>query len=59
MACPKEIFAEIYQQNLLLEPMCKSQEAKAAFAEYEKALHEVRQIVERNTQMDKCKISNG
>lgn len=55
MNCPKEIFTDIYRLNMLLVPMCKSMEAKKAFSEYEKVLCEVKQQIEHDLKMDKCK----
>jgi GTP cyclohydrolase III len=59
MRCPKEMFAEIYRQNLLLGPICKGDEAKEAFNKYEKALHELRQQLEHNTRTNECKVNPG
>ena len=56
MLCPKDIFAEIYRQNLLLGPQCKTETTKAAFAEYEDLLHKLRQQIENQTKMDECKV---
>ena len=58
MLCPKDIFAEIYRQNLLLGPQCKTETTKAAFAEYEDLLHKLRQQIENQTKMDECKVSD-
>ena len=59
MKCPKEIFAEIYRQNLLLGPICKGDKAEEVFNKYEKALHELRQQLEHNTRTDECKVNSG
>ena len=56
MLCPKDIFAEIYRQNLLLAPQCKTEGTKATFAEYENSLHKLRQEIETETKMDECKV---
>ena len=58
MNCPKDIFAEIYRQNLLLGPQCKTETTKAAFSEYENSLYELRKQIENQTQMDECKVSD-
>ncbi len=57
MKYPKEIFAEIYRQNLLLGPMCRTNETKAAFNKYEKALHELRRQLEYNAKINECKVN--
>jgi len=58
MKCPKNVFAEIYRLNMLLGPICKSAGAREAFVKYEKALHAVRQQIEKDTQINECKVSN-
>lgn len=58
MGCPKEIFAEIFRQSLLLSPMCKTAKSKAAFNKYEKALTELKLQLEHNTKTNKCKVSS-
>lgn len=58
MNCLKAIFAEVYRLNMLLGPQCKKEKAKTAFEKYEKALHELRQSLECQTQMDECKVSD-
>ncbi len=58
MGCPKEIFAEIFRQSLLLMPMCKTAESAAAFAKYEEALTELKLQLESNTKTDKCKAGS-
>jgi len=55
MLCPKEMFARIYRQNMLLGPLCSSEQSRRAFAEYEAALHRLRAAVEAETGMADCK----
>jgi len=58
MECPKEIFAEIFRQSLLLMPMCKTTKSKAAFDKYEEALTELKLQLEDNMKTNKCKVSS-
>jgi len=57
--CPKEIFAEICRLNILLSPLCKTDESKAVFQEYETALNELRQRIEQDWKTDKCKATGN
>ncbi len=57
MKCPKEIFAEMYRQNLLLGPICEMTKTKTAFNEYEKALYELRRQLEHNAKINECKVN--
>jgi len=58
MECPKEIFAEIYRQSLLLRPICKTTKLKTAFNKYEEALTELKLQLEHNMKTNKCKVSS-
>jgi len=49
------MFARIYRQNMLLGPLCSSEQSRRAFAEYEAALHRLRAAVEAETGMADCK----
>mgnify|MGYP001126048564 CR=1 FL=1 len=59
MECPKEIFAEIFRQSLLLRPLCRTAESEAAFDKYEESLTELKIQFEHDMKTDKCKVWQG